>query len=178
MANPKLIPRTLTSFSEKSNHFVIKGGLSKGLSKPTASSYPKSNNAISSMGSLTKRLAEEEISERPSDFIISSRRQFTLSTYSPARNKWIRWYFEQNVDPVRCNVNWVLDFLAVLFESGYEYRTICTHRSTILALHNNIEGRPVREHPRSVLLLQVYPVIDHLNLNITLSGMFSWYRIT
>ena len=35
-----------------------------------------------------------------------------------------------------------------LFESGYEYRTICTHRSVISALHDNIEGRPVGEHPQ------------------------------
>ena len=30
----------------------------------------------------------------------------------------------------------------------------------------------------SVLLLQVCSVIDYLNLNITLPGMFSWYWIT
>ena len=45
-------------------------------------------------------------------------------------------------------MNWILDFLAVLFESGYEYRTICTHRSAISTLHNNTEGRPVGEHPQ------------------------------
>ena len=42
----------------------------------------------------------------------------------------------------------MLDFLVFLFESGYEYRTICTHRSAISALHDNIEGRPVGEHPQ------------------------------
>ena len=42
-------------------------------------------------------------------------------------------------------MNWILDFLAFLFESGYEYRTIYTHRSAISAFHNNIEGRPVGE---------------------------------
>ena len=35
-----------------------------------------------------------------------------------------------------------------MFDSGYEYRTLCTHRSAISALHNNIEGRPVGEHPQ------------------------------
>ena len=69
LANPKLVPRTLTSFSEKSNHFAIKGGLTKGPSKPTASFYPKSNNAISSVGCLRNRLAEEGISERASDLL-------------------------------------------------------------------------------------------------------------
>ena len=122
LADPKLVPRTLTTFSEKPNHFATKGRLTKGSSKPTASSYPKSNNATSSVGYLRKRLTEEGVSERASDLILSSRRESTLSNYSSAWNKWISWCIEQNVDPVRCNVNWILDFLAFLFESGYEYR--------------------------------------------------------
>ena len=55
MANLELVPRTPTSFSKKSNHFAIKGRLTKGSSKPTSSSYPKSNNAIISVGCLRKR---------------------------------------------------------------------------------------------------------------------------
>ena len=148
LADPKLVPRTLTSFSEKPNHFATKGRLTKGSSKPIASSYPKSNNATSSMGCFRKRLAEEGLSERASDLMVSSRREGTLPNYSSAWNKWVSWCAEQNVDPVRCNVNWILDFLVFLFESGYEYRTICTYRSAISALHNNIEGRPVGEHPQ------------------------------
>ena len=40
----------------------------------------------------------------------------------------------------------VLNFLAFLFKSGFEYRTIYTHRSAISALHNIIERRPVGEN--------------------------------
>ena len=141
-----MVPRILKSFSEKSNDFAIEGRLIKGSSRPAASSYPKLNNAISSVACLRKRLAEEGISERASDFIVSSKKEDTLSTYSSAWIKWVSWCVEQNIDPVRCNVNWILDFHAFFFEPGYEYRTICTHRSAISALHNNIEGRPVGEH--------------------------------
>ena len=107
LADPKLAPRTLTSFSEKTNHFATKGRLTKGSSKPTVSSYPKSNNATSSVGCLRERLAEEGVSERASDIIISSRREGTLSNYSSVWNKWVSWCVEQNVDPVQCNVNWI-----------------------------------------------------------------------
>ena len=148
LANPKLVPRPPKSFSEKLNHFAIKGLLTKGSWKPTSSSCSKSDNAISSVVCLRKRLAEEGISERASDLIVSSRSEGTLSTYSSTWNKWVSWCVEQNVDPVQCNVNWILDFLAFMFESGYEYRTICKHRSAVSALHNNIEGRPVEEHPQ------------------------------
>ena len=115
LANLKLVPRTPTSFSEKSNHFAIKGRLPKGSSKPTASSYPKSNNAVSSVGCFRKRLAEEGISEKASDLIVSSRRKCTLSIYSSAWNNGVSWCIEKNVDLVQCNVNWILDFLAFSF---------------------------------------------------------------
>ena len=89
LAKPKLVPRTLTSFSEKSNHFASKRRFTKGSSKPTAPSYPKLNNAISTVACLRKRLAEEGISESTSDLIASSRREGTLSIYSSAWSKWI-----------------------------------------------------------------------------------------
>ena len=109
------------------------------------------------MGCLRKRLAEEGISERASDIIVSSRREGTLSIYSSDWNKCVSWCVEQDVDPVRRNVNWILDFLAFMFESGYEYRTICIHRSVISALHSNVEGRPVGEHPQvSSLITEVF----------------------
>ena len=78
LANPKFIPRTLTSFSEESNAFAIKGRLTKEYSAPTASSYPKLNNAVGSVGCLRKRSAEEGIAERASDLIVLSRREGTL----------------------------------------------------------------------------------------------------
>ena len=51
-------------------------------------------------------------------------------------------------------MNWILDFLAFLFESGYEYTTICAYMSAISALHHNIEGRPVGEHPEVSSLIE------------------------
>jgi len=44
-------------------------------------------------------------------------------------------------------VNKILDYLAFLFENGYEYSTICSHRSAILAFHEKIDGKPTGEHP-------------------------------
>ena len=81
LANPKLVPRALMSFSKKSNHFAIKGRLTRGSSKPTASSYPKSNNAISSVACLRKRLAEGKISGRASDLIdcLIKKRRYSLN---------------------------------------------------------------------------------------------------
>ena len=123
-------------------------------------------------------MAEERISERAADFIVSSRREGTLSTYSLTWHKWASWFVKQNVDPVQCNVIWILDILAFLFESGYEYRTIYTHRSAILVSHRNIEGRPVGEHLQVSFLITGVFNNRPPQPNITLSGMFSLCWIT
>ena len=117
------------SLNEKLNYFVTKVRVAKGSSKPKASSYPKSNNAISSVGCLRQCLANEGISERASylhNFIASSRKEGTHSTYSAACHKWVSCYAEQIIDPVEYDVNWILEFLTSLFESGDECGKICT----------------------------------------------------
>ena len=95
LANPKLVPRIPTCFSEISNHFSIKGRLTEGSSKPISSPYLKSNNAISSVGCLRKRLTK---GFRP--YCLIKKRRYSLSTYSSAWNKWVSWCVEQNVGPV------------------------------------------------------------------------------
>ena len=114
LADSNLVPRTPIYFSEKAIHFTPTRELAKGSSEPTTSSYPKSNDAISSVGCLRKRLAEKRILEKSSDLIISSRRIATCSTYSSAWNKWVNCCVEQNVVPVRCDVKWTWTFLPFL----------------------------------------------------------------
>ena len=41
----------------------------------------------------------------------------------------------------------VLEYLASLFEQGYEYRTIGCHRSAISAYHEHVDGKPIGQHP-------------------------------
>jgi len=61
-------------------------------------------------------LLAEGISARASDFIVKSIRRGTVSNYELSWGKWVRWCGEQQVDPYGCNVNFVLDFLAFLYE--------------------------------------------------------------
>lgn len=42
----------------------------------------------------------------------------------------------------------MINYLGELFKKGYEYRTICSHRSAISAFHDKIQGRPIGEHPK------------------------------
>ena len=79
VANPKLVPRTLMTFSEKSNHFAINGRLTKGSSKPTASSYPKSNNAISSVAVLGSVLQRKEYQKGFRPYCLIRKRRYSLN---------------------------------------------------------------------------------------------------
>ena len=148
LADSNLVPKTPTYFSEKPNHFTPTRELAKGSSEPTTSSYPKSSNAISSVGCLRKRLAEKRISENISDLIISSRRGDTCSTYSSAWNKWVNnCCVEQNVVPVRCDVKWTWSFLPFLSQDVNMEQYVHIGQQFQLCINNN-EGRHVGEHPQ------------------------------
>ena len=50
-----------------------------------------------------------------------------------------------------------MDFLAEIFELGFEYSTINTHRSAISTSHDPVEGFSVEKHPKiSNLMVGVY----------------------
>ena len=112
------------------------------------------------------------------NFIISSRRDVTRSTHSSDWNKWASWCAELNVDLVRWDVNWILDLLPFLYESAYENRAICTHRSAFQLCIITLREDLSESKQRSVLLLQVCSFIHHFRPNIAWSRMFSWYWIT
>ena len=93
-------------------------------------------------------MAKEGISERASNLILSSRREGANSNYCSSWNKWASWCDKQKVDPFQCALKWVLDFLAKLFEQGYQYRSMCSHRSAKPAFHEDIDGKIIGQNPQ------------------------------
>ena len=97
------------------------------------------------------------ISERASKHITGARKQGTIANYGLDWAKWSRWCGEQKVDPVRCSIKYVLDFLAYLFGTRFEYSTINSHRSAISTHRDHVENSPVGQHPKvSVLMKGVF----------------------
>ena len=115
--------------------------------RSTASTSREQNVKTSCLDTYRGNMLSEGVSGRAADLIISARRKGTNSSYSSAWYKWSSWCSEKQIDPFRCNIKWILDFLANLYEKGYEYSTICFHRSAISAFHDRIQGKPVGEHP-------------------------------
>uniref|UniRef100_A0A7M5VAT9 Core-binding (CB) domain-containing protein n=1 Tax=Clytia hemisphaerica TaxID=252671 RepID=A0A7M5VAT9_9CNID len=126
------------------------------VSKPSGArtSFGREPNVESSgMESVRKGLLAEGISTRASDFIIKARRDGTRANYESAWGKWVRWCGEKKANPNECDLNLVLDYLASLYEKGYEYRTINCHRSAISAYHGKVDGFDVGKHPKVCSLL-------------------------
>ena len=66
---------------------------------------------------------------------------------------WASRCDKQEVDAFRCDVIKLLDYLAFLFEKGYEHRTIGCHKSAISTFHDYVNGKPVGQHPKVCALV-------------------------
>ena len=105
------------------------------------------------------RLHAEGVSEDSAALITNARRSGTNAHYESAWRKWHSWYSHRQVDPIKCSVNKILQFLTEYFNMGYEHSTIAGFRSAISAYHDSINGIPIGKEPRiSVLLAGVYNI--------------------
>ena len=82
-----------------------------------------------------------------------SRGQGQSSNYISPWSKWASWCSERKIDPFRCAIGKVLNYLSYLFDLGYKYRTVGCHRSAISAYHEYVESKPVGQHPHACVLL-------------------------
>ena len=146
VANGSTKPCVVASTKRSSNKSV------RGVSPTCSKQIP----AISGMDCFRKTLETEGISQRAVSLITNSRRTGSNSNYESAWRKWASWCAERKADPTRCNVNYILDFLAESFENGFEYSTISGYRSAISAYHTTCEGFQVGKHPRVSGLIDRY----------------------
>lgn len=51
------------------------------------------------------------------------------------------------LDPYACDVKFLVNFLAMLFQQGLQHRTVNTIRSAISMTHDRVEGIPIGQHP-------------------------------
>ena len=116
------------------------------LNKPIRGSSPsicKQNIRTSGVNHIRERLLKKEVSETAAQLITSTRWKSSQSNYNSYWRIWASWCDKQQVDAFQCDVIKNLDYLALLFEKSYEYRTIGCHRSAISAFHDYVDGKPV-----------------------------------
>ena len=84
----------------------------------------------------------------------SAWRDKTKSTYESLFKRWDSWCKERDRDPIKGPIADILNFLAELFEQGYEYRSLNSYRSAISSVHEKVDGVDVGKHPLMTQMLK------------------------
>ena len=170
------------------------------LKKPTRGSSSSNSNVTLQLVVwiiLGKDYLRREFLETAAQLITSTRRKNSESNYNLSWRIWASWCDKQQVDTFQCDAIKILDYLAFLFEKGYEYRTIECHRSAISAFHDYVDRKPVGQHPevcslvsgifnnrppqpRYIFVWSVESVINYIKTkwknNENLSGKYLTYK--
>ena len=107
----------------------------------------RGSTVISRLAIIRNQSQSGGLSEGASHLLESSWRSQTKSTYESLFKRWNDWCQERGRDPIRDPVADILNFLAELFEQGFQYRSLNAYRSAISSVHEKIDGIQVGKHP-------------------------------
>ena len=170
MANPVLVPSVLKALDSKPFDF---GESPRFITRPkqeTSSSNNKRKPATIGVDSFRERLPLEEIWKESATLIAETRRSGTITHYESSWRKWHSWRVRRQIDPIKCPLTHILDFLIERFHEGFQFNTIAGFRSAISAYHDPIESITVGWKSR-VYFCQEFLTADHHNQSILLFGM-------
>ena len=144
------------------------------LKNPKGEIHPLVQNKtfkVSGTASLRARSQKEGVTRKASNLIIKSKRSRSNSNHESAWGKRAGWCAERKIDRFCSNTNQILKILSLLFQNGLQYRTINNYRSEISAFHDQIQVKPVEEHPRICYLVLVFLIVDLHNQGTVLFGI-------
>ena len=124
------------------------------LKDPLGKEYPLINNKtlrLAAWKMLGRDYLCQGFREQLPDLLLSQ--GSSTGNYESAWRKWLGWCCRRQTDPVSWDITPILDFLGELFDAGYEYRTINSHRSAISAYHQTIDGKGVGSNDKVCKLL-------------------------
>ena len=99
------------------------------------------------VAAVRRCLSKFSLPSRVSEIVTSSWRSNTKAQYGSEWAKWSSWCVQRQEDPISCNLNRFLEFLAELFDAGLQYRTINVYRSAISVSHLPVDGCLLGSHP-------------------------------
>ena len=146
--NTSLVSKDFEHVNQESYFAALEKGPSEKSQRGNSSPSPEQDSKTGGLDGFRARLQEEEISKAASDLISKSRRPNSNANYESSWRKWASWCSRRETDSFSSNINEILDYLTDLYKQGLQYRTINNHRSAISAFHEQIQGKPVGEHPR------------------------------
>ena len=146
--NTSLLSKDFEHVNQESYFAALEKGPSEKSQRGNSSPSSEQDYKTGGLDGFRARLQEEGISKAASDLISKSRRPNSNANYESSWRKWASWCSRRETDSFSSNINEILDYLTDLYKQGLQYRTINNHRSAISAFHEQIQGKPVEEHPR------------------------------
>ena len=103
---------------------------------------------------LRERLHGQGLSGQATELILESWRTKTNKSYDSLFGRWSRWCGERGSDPFSGPVTEVANFLATLYQEGYQYNSVNAYGSAISSVHEKVEGVVIGQHPIITRLLK------------------------
>ena len=139
-----------------SNHSGSTGGLP---SPPTSENRPGNSShrsrihneagsaRVNCLTHLRESFTSQGISTSASDLLLSSWRTKTKLNYNSLFAKWADWCQQRDRNPTSGPIKDIINFLAELYNKGYQYRSLNCYRSAISAVHSKVDDYLVGQHP-------------------------------
>ena len=127
MEGPTLVSTVASDGGQRTtSHSSITGNNSISMSQRPSRHF----TSVSRVGCIRDRCQSSHLSESATDLILSSWRVKSSKLYNSSFNKWARWCEERDRNPISGPISNVANFLAELFQEGYQYSSMFTvHRS-------------------------------------------------
>ncbi|CAC5402811.1 unnamed protein product [Mytilus coruscus] len=103
---------------------------------------------------LSTDVLKQGFSQSARTLLSASWQDGTKKDYSSKFEKFNSWCGERQIDPYSANLNQVADFLAYLFHSGLQYRTIAGYISMLSAVLPPVQNFPVGQHLNIVRIIK------------------------
>ncbi len=140
MAVAKLVPPTITDIHRSPSSSPTKNTTLDISSGSSTSPNHVQQLETGSMEVVRRPDSPNYLSTTAASLMVESRRQGTRAGYASAWTLWESWCLEREIDPTGCSLNYILSFLADLYQRGMAYNTIGKYRSTISAFHAGFNG--------------------------------------
>lgn len=99
------------------------------------------------MAIIRQKCRSGGLSEATSGLLTASWRDKTASSYDSLFKRWDSWCQKRHRDPIRGPIADIANFLAELFEEGYQYRSLNAYRPAKSSVHEKVDGEEVGKHP-------------------------------
>ena len=155
MAHLPMVSLTTGKSNSQSNTATKATGPTARPSRKPTSNGTKQQIAASGMEGLSRELQNSGISQKTAELMLKSRAPGTTKNYETSWKIFVSWCQQRNLDPIRCSIASVTDFLTERFqEDKLQYKTMNNYRSAISTFHQKIDNYKVGQHPVITQLLK------------------------